>query len=189
MTYPPHPISQSPKYNLRAMFLPDMLQAQLVLSVFGDLGKKHLGQLWVHLEEKGVQHSMYVRYLHADIHQQSSCHFLSLYVVNSYYWLIDLIGILSDTWKHLIVSFKIANPLLLHIRTNCLRYAHRYVTEWLLTMYCRGFSFDLVTRVWDVFFNEGYKIVYRVALALVKVRAHVCTHDATISQQYVNIWF
>ena len=70
MTYPPHPLSQSPKYNLRAMFLPDMLQAQLVLSVFGDLGKKHLGQLWVHLEEKGVQHSMYVRYLHADIHHK-----------------------------------------------------------------------------------------------------------------------
>ena len=36
-------------------------------------------------------------------------------------------------------------------------------------MYCRGFSFDLVTRVWDVFFSEGYKIVFRVALALVKV--------------------
>jgi Rab-GTPase-TBC domain len=36
-------------------------------------------------------------------------------------------------------------------------------------MYCRGFSFDLVTRVWDIFFSEGYKIVYRVALALVKV--------------------
>ena len=47
--------------------------------------------------------------------------------------------------------------------------SHRYATEWLLTMYCRGFSFDLVTRVWDIFFSEGYKIVYRVALALVKV--------------------
>ena len=49
-------------------------------------------------------------------------------------------------------------------------HAYRYATEWLLTMYCRGFSFALVTRVWDVFFSEGYKIVYRVALALVKVR-------------------
>lgn len=37
-----------------------------------------------------------------------------------------------------------------------------------MTMYCRGFSFDLVTRVWDIFFHEGYKIVYRVALALIK---------------------
>ena len=49
-------------YNLRAMFLPDMLQAQLVLSVFGDLGKKHLGRLWVHLVNEGIDHTMYVRY-------------------------------------------------------------------------------------------------------------------------------
>ena len=164
MTYPPHPLWQSPKYNLRAMFLPDMLQAQLVLSVFGDLGKKHLGQLWVHLEEKGVQHSMYVRFLHADTHHKIvAISFSFLYIQ----WMctidcdrqVDFLGILSDTWKCLIVSSQIATPFLLHIRTNCARYTHRYVTEWLLTMYCRGFSFDLVTRVWDVFFNEGYKIV------------------------------
>ena len=43
-----------------------------------------------------------------------------------------------------------------------------FATEWLLTMFCRGFSFDLVTRVWDAFLLEGYKIVYRVALALLK---------------------
>ena len=30
----------------------------------------------------------------------------------------------------------------------------RYVTEWLMTMFCRGFSFDLVSRVFDVFTNE-----------------------------------
>eukprot|EP00596_Hydrurales_sp_CCMP1899_P004088 CAMPEP_0119051398 /NCGR_PEP_ID=MMETSP1177-20130426/73027_1 /TAXON_ID=2985 /ORGANISM="Ochromonas sp, Strain CCMP1899" /LENGTH=463 /DNA_ID=CAMNT_0007030585 /DNA_START=128 /DNA_END=1519 /DNA_ORIENTATION=+ len=89
------------KFNLRLMFLPNMVEAQKTLFVFGELGKKYLGKLWVHLEEEGIHHTM-------------------------------------------------------------------YATEWLLTMYCRGFSFDLVTRVWDVFFNEGYKIVYRVALALVK---------------------
>ena len=38
-----------------------------------------------------------------------------------------------------------------------------------MTMFCRGFSFDLVTRVWDIFLFEGYKIVYRVGLALLKV--------------------
>ena len=43
-----------------------------------------------------------------------------------------------------------------------------YATEWLMTMFCRGFSFDLVTRVMDVYLSEGYKIVYRVALALIK---------------------
>ena len=43
-----------------------------------------------------------------------------------------------------------------------------YATDWLMTMFCRGFSFDLVTRVMDVFLKEGYKIVYRVSLALIK---------------------
>lgn len=84
------------------MFLPDMLQAQLVLSVFGDLGKKHLGQLWVHLEEKGVQHSMYVRFLHADTNNKIvAISFSFLYIQ----WMcaidcdrqVDFLGILSDT--------------------------------------------------------------------------------------------
>lgn len=43
-----------------------------------------------------------------------------------------------------------------------------YATEWLMTMFCRGFSFDLTTRVMDIYLKEGYKIVYRVALALIK---------------------
>lgn len=47
----------------------------------------------------------------------------------------------------------------------------RYFTEWALTLFSRGFSFDLVTRVWDVLMTEGsYKIVYRVSLGMLKVR-------------------
>jgi hypothetical protein len=39
-----------------------------------------------------------------------------------------------------------------------------------MTMFCRGFSFDLVTRVWDIYLAEGsFKIVYRVSLAILKV--------------------
>ena len=52
-------------------------------------------------------------------------------------------------------------------------------------MYCRGFSFALVTRVWDVFFSEGYKIVYRVALALVKVRTYVHGHVCALNAVYL----
>lgn len=43
-----------------------------------------------------------------------------------------------------------------------------YATEWIMTMFCRGFSFELATRVMDVYMYEGQKIVYRVALALIK---------------------
>lgn len=44
-----------------------------------------------------------------------------------------------------------------------------FATDWIMTIFCRGFSFDLVTRVWDIFLNEcSFKIVYRVSLALLK---------------------
>jgi hypothetical protein len=43
-----------------------------------------------------------------------------------------------------------------------------YATEWFMTMFCRGFNFDLCMRVWDIFLQEDFKIVYRVALALIK---------------------
>lgn len=43
-----------------------------------------------------------------------------------------------------------------------------FATEWIMTMFCRGFSFDMVTRVVDIYCYEGFKIVYRVSLALLK---------------------
>ncbi|CAJ1934280.1 unnamed protein product [Cylindrotheca closterium] len=41
-----------------------------------------------------------------------------------------------------------------------------YATQWLLTQYTSSFNFDLVVRVWDSFLGEGWKIIYRVMLAL-----------------------
>lgn len=41
-----------------------------------------------------------------------------------------------------------------------------YATHWFLTLYTSSFRFDLVTRVWDCFLAEGWKVVYRVMLAL-----------------------
>lgn len=41
-----------------------------------------------------------------------------------------------------------------------------FATQWLLTQYTSSFRFDLVTRVWDCFLFEGWKITYRVMLAL-----------------------
>lgn len=41
-----------------------------------------------------------------------------------------------------------------------------YATQWILTQYTSSFKFDLVTRVWDSFLGEGWKIIYRVMLAL-----------------------
>lgn len=41
-----------------------------------------------------------------------------------------------------------------------------FATQWLLTMFTSSFPFHIVTRVWDCFILEGWKVTYRVMLAL-----------------------
>jgi hypothetical protein len=43
-----------------------------------------------------------------------------------------------------------------------------YSIEWFMTIYTRSFHFGLVTRIWDVMLHEGQKVIFRVALALMK---------------------
>ena len=43
-----------------------------------------------------------------------------------------------------------------------------FATQWLLTQYTSNFHFDLVLRVWDAFLQEGWKITYRVYLAILQ---------------------
>jgi hypothetical protein len=40
-----------------------------------------------------------------------------------------------------------------------------YAAQWVITIYTYTFPFELVARLWDAFLSEGWKIVYRVALA------------------------
>ena len=55
-----------------------------------------------------------------------------------------------------------------HLETEGVQMA-MFVTPWFMTLYCRDFSFDLVSRIWDSFVNGDSKIIYRVALALLTV--------------------
>ena len=41
-----------------------------------------------------------------------------------------------------------------------------FATHWFVTIFCAQFPYALVTRVWDMFLAEGWKPVYRVAVAL-----------------------
>lgn len=45
---------------------------------------------------------------------------------------------------------------------------HMYVTEWFMTLYTSTFPFELVTTIFDILWYEGWKIIYRVALGLLK---------------------
>lgn len=44
-----------------------------------------------------------------------------------------------------------------------------YATQWLLTIFTYNFPFAIVVRVWDSFLYEGWKVVFRVALAVLKI--------------------
>jgi TBC1 domain family member 10 len=46
---------------------------------------------------------------------------------------------------------------------------HMYVTEWFMTLYTSSFPFELVTVILDILWYEGWKIIYRVGLGLLKV--------------------
>jgi len=44
-----------------------------------------------------------------------------------------------------------------------------YLTKWLVPCFSVSFGFEFALRVFDVFLLEGWKVVYRVALALLKL--------------------
>jgi len=43
-----------------------------------------------------------------------------------------------------------------------------FAAQWFLTIFVYHFQFRAVLRVWDIFFCEGWKIVFRVAIGLLK---------------------
>lgn len=44
-----------------------------------------------------------------------------------------------------------------------------YCSQWFMTICIYGFRYSTVCRVWDIFLAEGVKIVFRVALAILKL--------------------
>ncbi|EPY23636.1 rab-like GTPase activating protein [Strigomonas culicis] len=44
-----------------------------------------------------------------------------------------------------------------------------YATHWFLTVFTYYLNFNLISRIWDRFLCEGWKPVYRIALALLKM--------------------
>lgn len=43
-----------------------------------------------------------------------------------------------------------------------------YCSKWFMTLYTYNFPFEAVVRIWDVFLNEGIKIIFRVGLQCLK---------------------
>lgn len=76
---------------------------------------------------------------------------------------------MSETHEVLFIAEKLMHQFLPKLTKHMEKenvHITMYATQWLLTLYTSSFPFDLVTRVWDCFLVEGWKVVYRVMLAL-----------------------
>ena len=69
-----------------------------------------------------------------------------------------------NTWYNYKIIFKRARFIL----------PSMYASPWFLTLYSAQFKFDLLVRIFDVYLLEGQKVIYRIALALMK------THEEKI---------
>mmetsp|Transcript_1807 Transcript_1807/g.2464 ORF Transcript_1807/g.2464 Transcript_1807/m.2464 type:complete len:388 (-) Transcript_1807:180-1343(-) len=43
-----------------------------------------------------------------------------------------------------------------------------FAQNWIMCFFTYNYNYDMVTRIWDIFLAEGWKIVYRTGLALLK---------------------
>ena len=45
-----------------------------------------------------------------------------------------------------------------------------YASTWFISLFSKSLDFQIVLRIYDCFFLEGFKIIYRIALALLKLK-------------------
>ncbi|KAL8425543.1 hypothetical protein Efla_006778 [Eimeria flavescens] len=58
--------------------------------------------------------------------------------------------------------------LSLHLRAEGVE-PSMYLSGWLLTLFAYSLSLECVARVWDVFFRDGEKMLFRTALAILRI--------------------
>lgn len=53
-----------------------------------------------------------------------------------------------------------------------------YASQWFMTVCIYNFPFSTVVRVWDIFLAEGVKIIFRIALALLKLNQEALLNES-----------
>ena len=62
---------------------------------------------------------------------------------------------------------KVAPRVYRHLKNQCIE-PILYMTEWFLCIFSRTLPWPSVLRIWDMFLCEGVKVLFRVALVLLK---------------------
>ena len=63
---------------------------------------------------------------------------------------------------------KYMPKLYVHLETNYFL-PSLYATQWFMTLFSANMPIELTLRIWDIFFIEGKKILYRIGLAILKL--------------------
>ena len=71
--------------------------------------------------------------------------------------------------------------LYLHFQENNIT-PHLYATEWFMTIFSLSMPFEVTLRIWDIYLVEGVKIIYRVALAIIKLN-----YNKLISSDFTGV--
>merc|ERR1712054_75997 len=53
-----------------------------------------------------------------------------------------------------------------------------YASQWFMTVCIYNFPFSTVVRVWDIFLAEGVKIIFRIALAILKLNQEALLNES-----------
>ena len=70
----------------------------------------------------------------------------------------------------LLILLKKHLPKIYEVFKSCDMMPSMYASEWFITLFCRELNFKYLVRFFDVFLLEGRKIIYRIGLALLKLR-------------------
>lgn len=80
--------------------------------------------------------------------------------------------------------FQLQRLLAIHMPLLCNHLAQQgveptiYASKWFMTVCICNFPFSTVVRIWDIFLAEGVKIIFRVALALLKLNQEALLNES-----------
>lgn len=86
-------------------------------------------------------------------------------------------AVFAPSFPHLQCAFHVFEALMRQKMPKLYAHLHDrhpippcfYAVHWFMTVFTYYFNFGLVSRIWDMFLCEGWKPVYRIALALLKI--------------------
>ena len=62
-----------------------------------------------------------------------------------------------------------------------------YATEWFICLFCKYLNFNFVVRIFDTFLLEGFKVIYRFALGILKVKEKFFIESRNMSETLIAL--